>query len=157
MICRKYLYLRYRISNSSDYPHRRPFDRKEMVASTAPLLRARPDDDESDTDSVSSSSGEHKHWFCRPMSYRNIVPFVLTLIITITFVLTVTLFTRMDMPKRKNVVLMVSDGMGPASLSFARSFMQYTQGADFSTQLPLDPFIVGTSRTRSHSLHPINN
>ena len=47
-------------------------------------------------------------------------------------------------------IRMVSDGMGPASLSLARTFMQYTQGVELNKQLPLDPYIVGTSRTRSH-------
>jgi alkaline phosphatase len=60
----------------------------------------------------------------------------------------------MDRPKPKNVVLMVSDGMGPASLSLARSYMQYTEDVEFYKQLALDPYIVGTSRTRSHGPRP---
>ena len=60
----------------------------------------------------------------------------------------------MDRPKPKNLILMVSDGMGPASLSLARSYMQYIEDVEFYEQLPLDSYIVGTSRTRSHGLLP---
>jgi alkaline phosphatase len=80
------------------------------------------------------------------------MPFFLTLMGTLTIVLAVTFLTSMDAPKPRNLVLMVSDGMGPASLSLARSYMQYTQGLEFDTQLPLDRYIIGTSRTRSSSL-----
>jgi hypothetical protein len=122
-----------------------------MADPTAPLLRHADDDDDGEDDLSSfPSSQEHTHWFRRLTSRRNLFPFFLTLLCTLVLILAVTLLTTMDTPKRKNVVLMISDGMGPASLSLARSFMQYTQDAGFSTQLPLDPYIIGTSRTRSH-------
>ena len=125
-----------------------------MPSSTSPLLYSHPDDDSDDESSSLSSSQEHAHWFRRLTSRRNVLPFFLTLLGTLIIVIAVTLLTSMDSPKRKNVVLMVSDGMGPASLSLARSFMQYSEDDGFNKQLPLDPYLIGTSRTRSHSLFP---
>lgn len=46
---------------------------------------------------------------------------------------------------------MVSDGMGPASLSLTRSFRQYTRGLPINDTLVLDHHLVGSSRTRSDS------
>ena len=125
-----------------------------MASSISPLLHSHPDDDSDIESSSLSSSQKRAHWFRRLTSRRNILPFFLTLLATLIIVIAVTFLTSMDTPKRKNVVLMVSDGMGPASLSLARSFMQYSEDDGFNKQLPLDPFIVGTSRTRSHSLPP---
>lgn len=50
---------------------------------------------------------------------------------------------------KRNLVFMVSDGMGPASLSLARSFRQYENNLDYSDILNLDKHIIGVSRTRS--------
>ncbi|KAH7144488.1 alkaline-phosphatase-like protein [Dactylonectria estremocensis] len=58
--------------------------------------------------------------------------------------------SRHDVPATKrNLVFMVSDGMGPASLSMTRSFRQYTQGLPIDNVLVLDHHFWGTSRTRS--------
>ncbi|KAH7140707.1 alkaline-phosphatase-like protein [Dactylonectria macrodidyma] len=57
---------------------------------------------------------------------------------------------RHDVPATKrNLVFMVSDGMGPASLSMTRSFRQHTQGLPIDDVLVLDHHFWGTSRTRS--------
>lgn len=50
---------------------------------------------------------------------------------------------------KRNLVFMVADGMGPSSLSMARSFRQYAQGLPEGETLTLDDYIVGQSRTRS--------
>jgi len=120
-----------------------------MAIETSPLLGNRDDEENEVPSSVDSS--KHPHWFRRLTARRNLVPFFFSLVGTLTIVLAVTLLISMDAPKRKNVVLMVSDGMGPASLSLARSFMQYTEDLEFTKQLALDPYIIGTSRTRSSS------
>ena len=52
---------------------------------------------------------------------------------------------------KRNLIFMVSDGMGPTSLSLTRSFMQFQNGLPFSQQLVLDQHLVGQSRTRSSS------
>ena len=50
---------------------------------------------------------------------------------------------------KRNLVFMVSDGMGPASLSLTRSFRQHTEGLPIDDTLSLDRHFWGTSRTRS--------
>ncbi|KAF1352760.1 alkaline phosphatase-like protein [Lizonia empirigonia] len=52
---------------------------------------------------------------------------------------------------KRNLIFMVSDGMGPTSLSLTRSFMQFQNGAPFSEQLVIDRHMIGQSRTRSSS------
>ena len=52
---------------------------------------------------------------------------------------------------KRNLIFMVSDGMGPTSLSLARSFMQFQNGLPFSKQLVIDQHLIGQSRTRSSS------
>ncbi|USP76394.1 Repressible alkaline phosphatase [Curvularia clavata] len=52
---------------------------------------------------------------------------------------------------KRNLIFMVSDGMGPTSLSLTRSFMQFQNGAPFSEQLVIDQHLIGQSRTRSAS------
>src|SRR5579871_4253623 len=119
-----------------------------MVRETSPLLDARDEEDEGNS---SYDSSKHPHWFRRLTARRNLLPFFLTLIGTFIAVLAITLLTSINPPKHKNVVLMVSDGMGPASLSLARSYMQFTEELEYNRQLPLDPYIIGTSRTRYSS------
>lgn len=52
---------------------------------------------------------------------------------------------------KRNLIFMVSDGMGPASLSMTRSFRQYTEGLPIDDILNLDEHLIGNSRTRSSS------
>lgn len=52
---------------------------------------------------------------------------------------------------KRNLIFMVSDGMGPTSLSLTRSFRQYTEGLPWDDQLVLDQHFIGQSRTRSTS------
>ncbi|KAJ5430082.1 NADH dehydrogenase 1 alpha subcomplex assembly factor 3 [Penicillium cf. griseofulvum] len=52
---------------------------------------------------------------------------------------------------KRNMIFMVSDGMGPTSLSLTRSFRQYTNDLPFDDILVLDKHYIGTSRTRSSS------
>ncbi|KAJ4351840.1 vacuolar alkaline phosphatase [Didymosphaeria variabile] len=52
---------------------------------------------------------------------------------------------------KRNLIFMVSDGMGPTSLSLTRSYMQFQNGAPWSEQLVIDQHLIGQSRTRSSS------
>jgi alkaline phosphatase len=54
-------------------------------------------------------------------------------------------------PGKRNLVFMVSDGMGPASLSLTRSFNQLVSSQPYNHALTLDNHLWGTSRTRSSS------
>lgn len=51
--------------------------------------------------------------------------------------------------KKRNLIFMVSDGMGPAPLSLTRSFRQFTSSLPIDDVLTLDRHFWGTSRTRS--------
>ncbi|CAI4381214.1 BFH_collapsed_G0013090.mRNA.1.CDS.1 [Saccharomyces cerevisiae] len=51
--------------------------------------------------------------------------------------------------KKKNVIFFVTDGMGPASLSMARSFNQHVNDLPIDDILTLDEHFIGSSRTRS--------
>ncbi|KAI9371654.1 alkaline-phosphatase-like protein [Aspergillus egyptiacus] len=52
---------------------------------------------------------------------------------------------------KRNLIFMVSDGMGPTSLTMTRSYRQLTEGLPIDDVLALDKHILGTSRTRSSS------
>ncbi|KAL7415153.1 alkaline-phosphatase-like protein [Mrakia frigida] len=55
-----------------------------------------------------------------------------------------------DIP-RTNMILMISDGFGPASETFARDFYKHLNGLSYQDKFafPLDNILVGSSRTRS--------
>ncbi|KAJ2160505.1 vacuolar alkaline phosphatase [Coemansia sp. RSA 552] len=55
----------------------------------------------------------------------------------------------MQRSNKRNVILMVSDGFGPASETMARNFMQQINNLTVDYQSPLDEILVGSSRTRS--------
>ncbi len=52
---------------------------------------------------------------------------------------------------KRNLIFMVSDGMGPTSLSLTRSFRQVESGLPIDDLLVLDQHLIGSSRTRSSS------
>ncbi len=52
---------------------------------------------------------------------------------------------------KRNMIFMVSDGMGPTSLSLTRSFRQFQSGLPPDDVLVLDKHLIGSSRTRSTS------
>ena len=52
---------------------------------------------------------------------------------------------------KRNMIFMVSDGMGPTSLSMTRSFRQAQSGLPIEDVLVLDKYHIGSSRTRSTS------
>ncbi|CCD24185.1 alkaline phosphatase PHO8 NDAI_0C05260 [Naumovozyma dairenensis CBS 421] len=52
-------------------------------------------------------------------------------------------------PNKKNVILFITDGMGPASLSLTRSYRQFIENLPINDTLTLDNHLIGSSRTRS--------
>ncbi|KAL8685186.1 MAG: hypothetical protein Q9224_005923, partial [Gallowayella concinna] len=50
---------------------------------------------------------------------------------------------------KRNLIFMVSDGMGPTSLSLTRTFRQTVTGLPIDDVLVLDEHLIGSSRTRS--------
>ncbi|KAF9200257.1 hypothetical protein BGZ49_009533 [Haplosporangium sp. Z 27] len=54
-------------------------------------------------------------------------------------------------PRSRNVIMMVSDGFGPASQTYGRSYWQYVNNHTAGELTSLDQILVGSSRTRSSS------
>ncbi|TIA77917.1 alkaline phosphatase [Aureobasidium pullulans] len=52
---------------------------------------------------------------------------------------------------KRNLVFMVSDGMGPTSLALTRGWRQYVNALPWDDTLVLDKHLIGNSRTRSSS------
>jgi len=52
--------------------------------------------------------------------------------------------------KPKNIIFMVSDGFGPTSETFGRTYYQYVNNYTYNQITPLDKIYVGQSRTRSY-------
>ncbi|KAG7193570.1 uncharacterized protein KQ657_000639 [Scheffersomyces spartinae] len=58
---------------------------------------------------------------------------------------------KVDVNKKKNVIFLVTDGMGPQSVGLARSFRQFRDGLPIDDILTIDKHFIGTSRTRSNN------
>ncbi|KAI9322522.1 alkaline-phosphatase-like protein [Dichotomocladium elegans] len=56
---------------------------------------------------------------------------------------------QIDSPR--NVIMMISDGFGPASETYARQYHGWREGLPYKAMLPLDRIHVGHSRTQSAS------
>ncbi|KAK0308073.1 vacuolar alkaline phosphatase [Friedmanniomyces endolithicus] len=52
---------------------------------------------------------------------------------------------------KRNLIFMVSDGMGPTSMEMTRNWLQYTEKSPWDAALVLDEYLIGQSRTRSTS------
>ncbi|CAH6719304.1 repressible alkaline phosphatase [[Candida] jaroonii] len=52
---------------------------------------------------------------------------------------------------KQNIIVMIGDGMGPDSMNLARVYKQYTDNLDIDARLNLDPYLIGSLRTRSSS------
>jgi alkaline phosphatase len=50
---------------------------------------------------------------------------------------------------KRNLIIMISDGFGPASETYGRSFFQFINNLPENYTTPLDDILVGASRTRS--------
>ncbi|KAL2277397.1 hypothetical protein FJTKL_00082 [Diaporthe vaccinii] len=102
---------------------------------------------------VRGSSPDRQPWAYR---IREVVLFVWALLATAIIIVLAVWFQHNQQtgqfskpPGKRNLIFMVSDGMGPASLSLARSYRQLVDGLDFDDTLTLDKHFWGTSRTRS--------
>ncbi|KAG8161654.1 hypothetical protein KVR01_008641 [Diaporthe batatas] len=102
---------------------------------------------------IRGSSPEPQPWAYR---IREVVLFVWALLATAIIIVLAVWFQHNQQtgqfakpPGKRNLIFMVSDGMGPASLSLTRSYRQLVEGLDYDDTLTLDKHFWGTSRTRS--------
>lgn len=93
-------------------------------------------------------------------SFREVGLFIWAVISTAVVIVLAVLLTRHSdsegtdarpSAQKRNLIFMVSDGMGPASLSLTRSFRQVRDGLEYGDILTLDQHLIGSSRTRSSS------
>jgi alkaline phosphatase len=75
-------------------------------------------------------------------------------VLVLAVILQSTTAQRNDAPTpkgKRNLIMMVSDGMGPTSLALTRSYKQSAEGLPWSADLVVDSHLIGQSRTRSTS------
>ncbi|CED83628.1 alkaline phosphatase [Phaffia rhodozyma] len=114
------------------------------------LLNARSEDgDEEDTIGELNSDRSRRNNAGFKTWLRSLPTWLMALPISIMFVGVYLASTHQ--PNRTNFILMISDGFGPASETFAREFYKHTHGLDWKDdfKFPLDEILVGSSRTRS--------
>lgn len=117
-----------------------------QASENSPLLS-----NEGQTDNVES----HKRTRCARL--RELGFFVWALLSTAAFIVLAVWVQHTNQTTRKddtpaakrNLVFMVSDGMGPATLSLTRSYRQYIHDLPIHDTLTLDQHFWGSSRTRS--------
>src|SRR5271156_1133976 len=92
--------------------------------------------EDTERDDVEDAATDRVPTLLRRLTSRsNLPPFFITLSVVLALLLLVTFLSAKSFPshaKPKFVILMVSDGMGPASLSLARSFQQFITNSSYS-------------------------
>ncbi|KAF9963579.1 hypothetical protein BGZ70_007325 [Mortierella alpina] len=73
----------------------------------------------------------------------------LAIILTSSAVAFTFFFAKKSLGRSRNVIMMVSDGFGPASQTYGRSFSQFVGNKAMDDLTALDKILVGSSRTRS--------
>ncbi|CAI6334981.1 unnamed protein product [Periconia digitata] len=135
------------------------------MAGDRPLLSGRPSSEHSRdlAEEDALLTGQHTDRdYSAPRTWkfwREVGLFVWAVVATIVVIVLAVVYQSASASKptdpkpngKRNLIFMVSDGMGPTSLSLTRSFMQFQNGAPFSEQLVIDQHMIGQSRTRSSS------
>jgi alkaline phosphatase len=106
-------------------------------------------------------TGKHNERPAHPARkiWREIGLFAWALLATAAVIILAVVYQRQQsdnnagsVPKgKRNLIMMVSDGMGSTSLSLTRSYKQYEQGLPWGSELAIDEHLIGQSRTRSTS------
>ena len=143
-----------------------------MARNEQPLLsNGRPSSENSDERTIEEEdallTGKHKPQSDRKHGWafwREVGIFVWALVATAAVIIIAAMYqhqsSRPQGPEnwkgskpggKRNLIFMVSDGMGPASLSLTRSFRQFESGLPPNDVLVLDRHLIGSSRTRSTS------
>jgi alkaline phosphatase len=115
---------------------------------TAPLLaNENPLDEFDDEERELLRKEEAKH--IRRERARMILCLGLAIVLTSSAVTITFYFAKMSLGRSRNVIMMVSDGFGPASQTYGRSFYQYKNNLTEDKLTSLDEMLIGASRTRS--------
>lgn len=137
-----------------------------------PLLAGRPSSerssqDDEELDALLTSQRARRHHAQRgPRFWREVGLFAWGLVATVAVIVLAVVYQHQQQTSgkpskqwgdykkpagKRNFIFMVSDGMGPSSLSLTRSFKQHRDNLPVDSTLVLDEHLVGTSRTRSSS------
>ncbi|KAK7940964.1 putative PHO8-repressible alkaline phosphatase vacuolar [Apiospora aurea] len=125
-----------------------------MASATTPLLADDRRNSTASSENDASSNRSGPRWVFR---LREVLLFAWALLATAGVLIMAVWMSHKSQtdsskpPGKRNLIFMVSDGMGPASLSMTRSFRQYTEGLEYGDTLTLDKHFWGSSRTRSAS------
>lgn len=122
--------------------------------STTPLLRdGRPNNSAHDVegDSESAFFKEHSRWRVGENILLTLVSLTgIGLVIAVGLVYFHIGHSNHEAAANRNVILMISDGFGPASETYARQYYsEILANGAYDDVLPLDSILVGSSRTRS--------
>lgn len=127
-----------------------------LAASRRSIDSARSDERaEEEDNAITGSSPTRPAWVTR---LREVVLFIWALLATAVIIVLAVMLQHQQQTKphtgpkpsgKRNLIFMVSDGMGPATLSLTRSYRQLIEGLEYGDTLTLDKHFWGTSRTRS--------
>ncbi|KAK9765712.1 vacuolar alkaline phosphatase [Basidiobolus ranarum] len=102
-----------------------------------------------------SSTPEEREEFIhngsRPIRRNPLIYLGFAVVFSVLVGSTVFIHSRFVAAPKRNVIMMISDGFGPASETYARLYYQWSQDLPIGYQTPLDSILVGASRTRSNS------
>ncbi|KAG0223555.1 hypothetical protein BGW42_005815, partial [Actinomortierella wolfii] len=115
---------------------------------TAPLLSNEDPRDSFDEEERELLQREERKQIRRERS-RLFLCLGLAIVLTTSAVVGTYFVARRSLGRSRNVIMMISDGFGPASQTYGRSYYQYINNLTYNTQTSLDQILVGTSRTRS--------
>ncbi|PSR83752.1 alkaline phosphatase [Coniella lustricola] len=132
-----------------------PSDRTPLLAASRRSIDSAHSDEraEAEDNAIRGASPTREGWSTR---LREIVLFIWAVLATAVIIVLAALLQHNesgapgDKPTgKRNLIFMVSDGMGPATLSLTRSYRQLVEGLEYDDTLTLDQHFWGTSRTRS--------
>ncbi|KAF9573265.1 hypothetical protein EC968_008804 [Mortierella alpina] len=115
---------------------------------SAPLLANEDPRDSFDDDERALLQQEENKQIRRERR-RMVLCLGLAIILTSSAVAFTFFFAKKSLGRSRNVIMMVSDGFGPASQTYGRSFSQFIGNKAIDDLTPLDKILVGSSRTRS--------
>ncbi|KAF9920045.1 hypothetical protein FBU30_010225 [Linnemannia zychae] len=115
---------------------------------TAPLLAGEDPRDSFDDDERELLRKEETKYIRRERA-RMILCLGLAIVLTSSAVTITFYFAKMSLGRSRNVIMMVSNGFGPASQTYGRSYWQFKNNFPENRLTLLDKMLVGTMRTRS--------
>jgi alkaline phosphatase len=140
-----------------------PRGQEPLLANNRPPSQLSNDDRIAEEDALltGQSTGKQEGTTYARRNWREIGLFAWALVATAVVVVLAVVYqhsradhasTGAKLPEgKRNLIFMVSDGMGPTSLALTRGFRQHTEQLPWDDTLVIDQHLIGQSRTRSSS------